>query len=40
MRFLKLVGVMDGWGDLSRYGQRFQYLWNTDPAAAREAGSR
>lgn len=40
MRFLKLVGVLDGWGDLSRYGQRLQYLWNTDPAAAREAGSR
>ncbi len=41
MRFLKLVGVLDGWGDLSRYGQRLQDLWNADPAsAAGEAGSR
>lgn len=32
MRFLKLVGVRDGWGDLTRYGERLEYLWNTDPA--------
>ncbi len=40
MRFLKLVGVLDGWGDLSSYGETLKHLWNTDPGADREAGSR
>ena len=40
MRFLKLVGVRDGWGDFTRYGERIEHLWNTDPGADREEGSR
>ncbi len=32
-RFLQLVGVVDDWGDLTRYGERVRYLWSTDPAA-------
>ncbi len=39
LRFLKLVGVLDGWGDLSSYGETLKHLWNTDPGADREAGS-
>ncbi len=40
MRFLKLVGVLDGWGDFTRYGERIEYLWNTDPGADRAEGSQ
>jgi len=38
LRFLTLVGIFQD-GCLTRYGERVEYLWNTDPAAARKAGS-
>lgn len=40
MRFLNLVGILDDDDGLTRYGETLKYLWNTDPGADREEGSR
>ncbi len=40
MRFPKPVGILDDGDGLTRYGERLEHVWNTDPGADREAGSR
>jgi len=32
LRFLRRAGILDEHGELTRYGQRLEYLWKTDPA--------
>lgn len=34
--FVKLTGVHDEDGQLTRYGERLEYLWNTDPARSEQ----